>query len=96
MISVGSLVTITTRSGAGVSMSWMSVRSGPAYPVVERLPMARCRLNLTSSAVTSSPVWNLTPRRRWNVHRRWSWEGSQRVASPPSFDGCPSGVTPTK
>ena len=41
MISVGSLVTMTTRSGAGVSMSWIRVRSGPAYPVVERLPMAR-------------------------------------------------------
>jgi len=30
MIKVGSLVTMTTRSGAGVSMSTMSVRSGPA------------------------------------------------------------------
>ena len=29
-MSVGSLVTITTRSGAGVSMSWITVRSGPA------------------------------------------------------------------
>jgi hypothetical protein len=30
MMSVDSLVTITTRSGAGVSILWMSVRSGPA------------------------------------------------------------------
>src|SRR5687767_13374262 len=87
MMSVGSYSTITTRSGAGVSMSWMSARSGPAYPVVERLLIARLMLNFTSSAVMSSPLWNFTPLRRWNVYRLWSAETSHFAASPPFCAG---------
>ena len=96
MIRVASFVRMTTRSGAGVSMSATSTRRGPAYPVVERLPMARRMLNLTSSDVTSSPVWNLTPLRSVNVQRLWSADDSQWLASPPSFESCPSGVTPIR
>ena len=58
--------------------------------------MARCRLNFTSSEVMSSPLWNLTPLRRWNVQRLWSAEFSHLVASPPPGDGWPSGVVPTR
>ena len=58
------------------------------------LAIARWRLNFTSSEVISSPVWNLTPLRRWNVQRLWSAEFSHLEASPPAWDGWPSGVRP--
>ncbi|OLC31224.1 MAG: hypothetical protein AUH81_18440 [Candidatus Rokubacteria bacterium 13_1_40CM_4_69_5] len=64
--------------------------------MVERLPIARVMLNLTSSEVSSSPLWNLTPLRRWNVQRVESGEASHRQAMPPSRESWPVGVTPTR
>ncbi len=58
--------------------------------------MLRMMLNFTSSDVSSSPLWNLTPFRRWKVQRLKSAEFSQRVARPPSREGWPSGVVPTR
>ena len=37
-----------------------------------RAPLARRKLNFTSSAVKGSPLWNLSPSRSLNSYTRWS------------------------
>ena len=84
----------TCRIGLGASVTnstvWSSILTisfTPASRVVRSDPFARTRSaeNSTSSAVKSSPSWNLTPRRRWNRQRSGATI-CQRTASAGSME----------
>ena len=61
----GALVTTFTVKGSTISVPAIVLSSEPMVALVSGL-VARSRVNLTDSALKSSPLWNLTPLRRTN------------------------------
>src|SRR5439155_10876357 len=65
------------KSGHG-SLSWNRTRYGEGLETSFTLsfrtfePLARAKLNFTSSAVNGSPLWNFRPSRSLNSYVRWS------------------------